>query len=279
MQSASKESYEHVLEHTRSFEQYLQNLPAPLRFNHLGDSTSKAPARLMARMELDITMRRLLMQLYCPFFYANDVTDMFSEARAGFLQSCLMLTSYQDLFDPKYSDIGLERPQGYWDFFYNVYRHEMNQSYLALCLEIQRLAASSQPNIPVANHTFSAFRMPKYTKSSLIHSVRDILEPMIRRTSHLGSNLKDLAYLTVVFSSVNSSQYDANSLVEALEDLAASCKTQLERDGVPVARVAEVPESQGWTPSFDLDADWMSFPQLSTDLNDLGEMNFSFDPV
>ena len=219
------------------------------------------------------------MQLYCPFFYANGATDMFSEARAGFLQSCLMLTSYQDLFDPKYSDIGLERPQGYWDFFYNVYRHEMNQSFLGLCLEIQRLASLSQPNVPVANHTFSAFRMPKYTKSSLIHSVRDILEPMIRRSSHLGSNLKDLAYLTVVFSSVNSNQYDANTINEALEDLAASCKSQLERDGVPLTRVAGDSESQGWAPRFDLDADWMSFPQLSTDLDDLGEIDFDFNPV
>ena len=280
MQLASRENYEHVLEHTRSFERYLQDLPAPLRFNHLGDSASKAPARLMARMELDITMRRPLIQLYCPFFYANDTTDIFSEARAGFLQSCLMLTSYQDLFDPKYSDIGIERPQGYWDFFYNVYRHELKQGFLGLCSEIQRLTSSSQPNNPVANHNFSAFKMPTYTKSTLIHSVRDCAEPMIRRISHLGSNLKDLAYLMVVFSSVSSSQYDQNAIIEALEDLAATCKTQLERDSVQIA-VTQAGNSRNLsdTPSFDLDAGWMSFPQLPTEFDDFGEMNFSFDQV
>ncbi len=220
------------------------------------------------------------MQLYCPFFYANDATDLFSEARAGFLQSCLMLTSYQDLFDPKYSDIGLERPQGYWDFFYNVYRHELNQAVLGLCLEIQRLTASSQPNNPVVNHTFSAFKMPKYTKSTLIHTVRDTLEPMIRRTSHLGSELKDLAYLTIVLSSASSSQYDAITIVEGLEDLAVSCKTQFERDGVPVVgAVIGGYESQSWTPNFGWDAEWMSFPQLSTELDDLSDLNFTFDPV
>ena len=218
------------------------------------------------------------MQLYSPFFYANDGTDIFSEARAGFLQSCLMLTTYQDLFDPKYSEIGVDRPEGYWDFFYNVYRYELNQSILGLCLEIQRLASSSHPNNPVVNHTFSAFKMPTYTKSSLIHAVRDTAEPMLRRISHLGADLKDLAYLMLVFGSVSTSQYDPKPIIESLEDLALGCKKQLERDGIPTRGIDDF-EARTWTPSFDLSADWISFPQLSTDFDDIGDLGFNLDPI
>jgi Fungal specific transcription factor domain/Fungal Zn(2)-Cys(6) binuclear cluster domain len=280
MQAVSQDSYKHVLEHTRSFERYLQDLPAPLRFNHLGDSASKAPARLMARMELDITMRRPLLQLYSPFCYANDEADVFSEARAGYLQSCLVITAYQDLFDPKYSEIGVERPGGYWDFFYNVYRYELNQATLGMCLEIQRLSSSSQPNHPVANHTFTAFRMPQYTKASLIHSVHDMLEPIIRRVSHLGSNLKDLAYMVVVLSSVSPCAFDATAIVEALEDLAVRCKTQLERAGVPLVNdsLEEVAQPT-WTPGFDFDAAWTSYPMLSSGFLHIDEMGTNFDPL
>ena len=280
MQYASADRYNHVLEHTRSFENYLQNLPAPLRFNHLGDSASKAPARLMARMELDISMRRPLMQLYSPFFYTNDEADVFAEARAGYLQSCLMLTSYQDLFDPKYSDIGVERPQGYWDFFYNVYSHELSQSILGLCLEIQRLSTSTHPNNPVANHGFSAFKMPTYNKSSLIHSARDTSEPMVRRISHVGSNLKDLAYLMIVFSSSLSCQYDPITITETLEDLVMNCKKQLERDGVPVlGDGTEDADGQMWTPAFGVDEEWLTLPQLPSGFHDMGNVSMVFDPL
>lgn len=95
--------YGHVLEHTRSFEKILETLPAPLRFSHQDDVASKAPARLMARMELDISIRRPLMHLYSPFAHANDARDEFSEARAGYLQSCLMLDIYQDMFGMSHS--------------------------------------------------------------------------------------------------------------------------------------------------------------------------------
>ena len=177
LQSSSEARYELILEHTRALEKVLQHLPPPLRFYHQADAESSAPARLMARMELDISIRRPLMHLYSPFANANDSADGFAEARAGFLQSCFMIATYQDLFDPKYSEINVDIPSGYWDFFYNVYRHELTQSVLGQCLEIKRLKSSSMPNTAVANEGFPSFRMPNYTKASIIHSIADTLEP------------------------------------------------------------------------------------------------------
>ena len=83
----------------------------------------------------------------------------------------------------------------------------------------------------------------------------------------------------VVFSSATSCRYDPNTIVEALEDLAASCKTQLDRDGVPLMTdVAGNLASEDWTPAFDLDTAWTTFSQLPTGFDDMADMNLSFDP-
>jgi hypothetical protein len=113
LHSTNSLDYAHVLSHTRTFEKILDTLPPPLRFSHQNDAAHKVPSRLMARMELDISVRRPLMHLYAPFAHASDKSGEFAEARAGYLQSCLMLDIYQDLFDPKYSELGVERPEGY----------------------------------------------------------------------------------------------------------------------------------------------------------------------
>lgn len=96
MDSSSHVKFEDVLLHTRYLEQVLQELPPPLRFSYLGDEASKTPPRLMARMELDFSIRRPLMHLYTSVASAPNADDIQQEARAGFLQSCLMITTFQE---------------------------------------------------------------------------------------------------------------------------------------------------------------------------------------
>lgn len=260
-------SYEHVLDHTRSFEKILESLPAPLRFSHQDNIASKGPARLMARMELDISIRRPLMQLYSPFAHANDERDEYSEARTGYLQSCLMLDIYQDLFDPKYSELDVERPDGLWDFFYNMYRSELHQAVAGICLELKRISTSSQADTPIS--TAGMLKVHSYSRASLIHAIRDTLEPMVRRISHLGADLKELSYLTIVFNSIKSAQYDPRSVVEALDDLVMSCRLQLERNGIPILALVDdmTTGTSGWTPGPGNDIAW----------NDLANFPFEFD--
>ncbi|EXJ88332.1 hypothetical protein A1O1_05262 [Capronia coronata CBS 617.96] len=136
--------FQDVLLHTRYLERVLQELPPPLRFSYMGDQASKTPPRLMARMELDISIRRPLVHLYSCCASAPNADDIQQEIRAGFLQSCLMLTTFQDLFDPQFSEINVPRPEGYWDFFHNVYRYELGQAILGLCLEIKRLSCATE---------------------------------------------------------------------------------------------------------------------------------------
>ena len=264
LQSNPDHRYDHVLRHTRAIEKVLKNLPPPLRFTARTDDPAKATARLMARMEVDITLRRPLMHLYTPFAYANDEKDEYAEARAGFLQSCLMVTSYQDLFDPKYSELHVERPVGYWDFFFNVYVREISQSLMGLCLEIRRLAKSHNPIVSESGET--GFRMPAYSRTSITKSVRDVFEPMTRRISHVGADLKDLAYLTTVYNSVRFNQPTENAMIEGLEEMAASCKLQLEKDHIPMSTTYSVePSSSLPTPGFDFDPSWMNIPIFADD--------------
>ncbi|RMZ90457.1 hypothetical protein DV736_g2305, partial [Chaetothyriales sp. CBS 134916] len=273
LQSSPDPNYDHLLSHTRLLEQVLQNLPSPLRFNSPSDQAGKSSARLMARMEVDITIRRPLMHLYTPFAYANDERDAFSEARAGFLQSCLMVTNYQDLFDPKFSELYVDRPTGYWDFFFNVYRHEINQSILGLCLEIKRLANATDI-VQVTNRSPAGWRGPSYTRPSLVHAVNSILEPMTRRIAHAGADMKDLAYLTIVFVSSRLPKPTDGAIIESLDDLVAACRLQLEKERLtstrgrgPFDRQCDNNSTSTTTPSFDFDPAWMNIPILSEDFN------------
>ncbi|RMZ84511.1 hypothetical protein DV737_g1128, partial [Chaetothyriales sp. CBS 132003] len=268
LQSSPDLNYHHLLGHTRLLEQVLQNLPLALRFNNPSDQARKSSARLMARMEVDLTIRRPLMHLYTPFTYANDEQDAFSEARAGFLQSCFMVTNYQHLFDPSFSELYVDRPTGYWDFFFNVYRPEINQSILGLCLEIKRLANAADV-VQVANRSLAGWRGPSYTRASLIQAVNSILEPMTRRIAHFGADIKDLAYLTIVFASCRLARPTDDAIVDSLDQLVAACRLQVEKARRPLDKQCDHNSSSTstTTPGFDFDPAWMNIPALSEDFS------------
>lgn len=242
LQSAARFTINELLEHTRYMEKELCHLPPPLRFTYMGDEASKTPARLMARMELDISIRRPLMYLYSCFTSAFNAEDIPQEARAGFLQSYLMLTNYQDLFDPQFSELNVPRPEGYWDFFHGVYRHELGQAILGLCLEIRRigslrqvLSESPAGQTPSNTATEAGQRVSMFTREALVSSVKETLEPMTRRLSRANVNFKDLIYLNIVFTSVLSQQEGQSKheqIKRSLQKLVQDCQVQLERDGV-----------------------------------------------
>jgi len=280
MESATQFTLEELLEDTRYMEKELQNLPPPLRFTYMGDERSKTSPRLMARMELDISIRRPLMYLYSCFTSAFNAEDIPQEARAGFLQSYLMVTNYQDLFDPEFSELNVPQPEGYWDFFHNVYRNELGQAILGICLEIKRVgslpqAQSESPDAraSIEGRVEGTSRRSIFTGESLITSVKETLEPMTRRLSRSKANLKDLIYLNIVFTSVlpqEEGQTKYQQIKRNLQRLIDDCQLQLERDGL---RISTIPldheKSARGRPNHDMhvmdarfDPCWAGFPDL-----------------
>ncbi|KAK5326360.1 hypothetical protein LTR93_003222 [Exophiala xenobiotica] len=294
-----------LLVYTRDVEKVLSDLPSPLRFSYMGDQASKTPPRLMARMELDFSIRRPLMHLYTCFAASPNAYDIQQECTDGFLQSCLMITTFQDLFDPRYSEIDVPRPEGYWDFFHNLYRHELGQAILGLCLEIKRLgnirtdastvdtpasaSASQAPGtstavapidggISATAPTAAPLRVqPGYTKSSLVHSVQDTLEPMKLRLAHPGANFKDIVYFTVVLTSLlpehAPEQTKETTIRRALQDLVQDCHAQLQRDNVQLLLADSSPDALGGAASsgqealppptgYSYDPVWTGFPVI-----------------
>ncbi|EXJ74196.1 uncharacterized protein A1O5_02490 [Cladophialophora psammophila CBS 110553] len=285
---ASHVKFEDVLQHTRYLEKVLQELPPPLRFNYTGDAASKTPPRLMARMELDISIRRPLMHLYSCCILSPGTNEREREARAGYLQSCLMLANYQDLFDPQYSELNVPQPQGYWDFFYTCYRQELGQAILGLCLEIKKLsptaqasgaAACTHPTPSPSSPTDGIVKAPSYTQTSLIWAAKDTLAPMTRRLPYRGSKVKDIVYYSIILTSLLPPQHPEQSketmILERLQDLARECRAELERANVqiveapadepcsePVNGAADYYDSTSHCLGTSFDPVWESFPKI-----------------
>ncbi|KAJ9615676.1 hypothetical protein H2200_001752 [Cladophialophora chaetospira] len=268
-----------VLAHTRYLEKVLQDLPPPMRFNYLGDEASKTPARLMARMELDISIRRPLMLLYSRCVLSPEATNDQREIRAGLLQSCLMVGNYQDLFDPQYSELDVPRSQGYWDFFYTCYRQELGQSTMGLCLQIKHLgdtdrtdcltAASSRPSSNNSTNTMPTG--PLYNQGSLINAVNDALEPMRRRLPHRASKLKDVIYYDMILTSLlplRPGQDRESMMIQRLQGLVDECRGELSRANIPYF-IAPEPRSErtltdGGVSGIPIEFDplWEGFPDV-----------------
>ena len=241
-------NYEEVLKFTRRLETVLQELPVLLRPIHVSDDATNSPGRLFARMNLDLLLRRILLNLYTPFAFAISAKDVFKEARISYLRSCLVLVCYQDHYDPKFSELEAQEQQGYWDTFYKIYKHDIVQTCLGLCIEIKRLSdlpipSSTRPNILInesRKHHENESHLDKFqtwTKTSMIKAVEDTIEAMVRRISRPGSDAKDLLCFVAVLHSVrtNQSPVEKERLIkEGVTELILSCQRQLQRHGLEI---------------------------------------------
>lgn len=270
IETMSHVKVEDVLPYTRSLEKFLQELPPPLRFNYLGDEASKTPSRLMARMELDISLRRPLMYLYSRCVLSLGAHGVQKEIRAGYLQSCLMIVNYQDLFDPLYSELDVPRPHGYWDFFYSSYSQELGQAILGISLEINHLNATDRESHVTPTRDPNA-RGHLYTREVLMNALVDTLEPMKRRLPYRASKLMDLVYYEIMLVSLTPELGEKDKeerMIQKLKLLIRDCRTELDRALVPnVAAPANEPNSgttsEGQSATFGkFHPLWESFPSV-----------------
>lgn len=105
---------------------------------------------------------------------------------------------------------------------------------------------------------------------------------MTRRITHFGADLKDLTYLTLIFQSVLSTEEDSSPVIEGLEDLVDVCRSQLEKDGVPVLRKTQSEDgapSQRARSALEVDSDWLYSSNTFFDFASADDMPFEFTDI
>jgi Fungal specific transcription factor domain len=291
--------YDEVVDHAKDLEKILQDLPPPLKFDYLSDEDSQRPGRLMTRVLLDMYIRRLLLNIYGPFAQADPRDTNFAEARKGFITSSLVILCYQDIFDPEFADLDIISSPRYWDLFHVFCKNDMMHASLGVCLEIKRWSrksrtlesgspatnARSSPHIPVASEPLDPV-FTAWTKSSLIKTVDDNINPLMRRLGRFGSDPKDLLCLSIVLNSVRTNQSPERTeiLMESgIRELITAYQQHLQKTRKPETRNTglEVAGTQLRPPSqADTQDAALSFGfnfRLLTDSNfDFGEIDFGF---
>lgn len=291
-------NYEDTLNWTRLLERALQDLPPPLKFDFAPDHANSEPGRLFARIVLDTLIRRLLLNLYTPFALMIFPSDAFKEARTCYVQSSLIILCYQDLFDPKFCDLNVQFPEGYWDMFYRIYRYDILQTTLGLCLEIKRLTEGGTPFTRLEGvastslHEAPMFRnkIAPWTKATLIKTVDDSIEPMIRRISRSGADIKDLLLITIAFYAARNANRPSDqreaAIKEGVRELIAASQRQMQKDGLLTPSLGTTPSASSsdglfsgepilfpdlWNPTmgFGLNIPTFPFPNIGEDAGGL----------
>lgn len=238
--------YGEVLKLGRKLEEFLQDLPAPLKFDHVSMEGNERPGRLFGRVLLDVYLRRALLCLYRPFTLDASGGEIFAEARRACIRSSLILLSHQDVFDPDVADLDVINSKKYWDLFHVICKDDIMQAALGVCLEIKMMSRMSATNTsgmpPVKNpprsHERSVQvntdeRVSTWTKANLTRTVENILESLVRRINEFGSDFKDSLCLSIVLQSVRTrSSHEKEALMrEGITSFIRLCRQRLLQEG------------------------------------------------
>ena len=227
-------NYEEALGHARNLDEKLRDLPSPLKFDHNLDDDNHKVSRVQARIQFDLHIRRSILNLCGPFVQANSAVSHFTEARRLFIQSATTISCYQDVFDPEFSDFTINTIKN-WDLFHVCAKHDLMHAGLGICLEIKRSSVGAL-NKGGVNGLVSASTptTSTYSRTSLIKTVDDNLNPLIRRLGRFGSDFKDLMCLSVVLSSVRTRNAEAKqeAIEDAIKETIDSSKRHLEKLGL-----------------------------------------------
>ena len=283
--------YEDIIQHARQLECILQNLPAPLRFASTSDDAARVMGRLYARIHLDMAIRRTMIALYTPFAVLSVEKDPYKEARVGYVQSCLIVSCYEGLFDPAFSEtMNHGDPAAYWDLFYQDFKRELLRSALGICLEIKWMRYMGFDTDPpgatpteIDPHNYydpklptKLWKLPAWTITALTKAIEDTLDPMVRRVGRAGSDLKDLGCIAIVYHSIkdNGDTTSRDAAMKAgLSELIASCQKHVDQQrqdlvGSPL---------NGDTSIFQADTSQYLTPEFNFNFDDLWGTNITFD--
>ncbi|KAJ5758050.1 uncharacterized protein N7511_006744 [Penicillium nucicola] len=217
------------LQHGKTLEECLRDIPYPLKIDHTSNNDTMSPI-LLNQVLLDLYIRRPLLCLYRPVNTDNnqDHTSLQIIQRAC-LNSSLIILSYQDYFDPNLADLDAQNSHQYWDIFYTFCKNDILCAALGVCEYMrQKIPTTDQyssngsldPNIENQPHS----------KASLTRLVENTLDSLSRRIGEAGNNVKDILLLAVVLQSVRghgSPETKDRWLIQGAKKALSACRQYL----------------------------------------------------
>ncbi|KAI1352771.1 fungal-specific transcription factor domain-containing protein [Xylaria sp. FL0043] len=200
----SLQDYQQILEIGNELEQALEEIRYVLpqtQSSHLNE----ARRQLLTRVVLDMNCRRPLLALYRPF--ALSSTDAPQQIMTGYLKSCMVLLSFLE-------DVGPSTP-GYphiWPMHFLVLKRDMIHASFGVCYYMKQIQSSvvstRESGTPESTSRPDSIEIAcaAASRSSMLLSlprlratVEKVIDTMISRMSQIGTDLKDLVSLTIVF--------------------------------------------------------------------------------
>ncbi|KAI0182063.1 fungal-specific transcription factor domain-containing protein [Hypoxylon sp. FL1284] len=159
----------------------------------------------LSRIVLDMHCRRPLLALYRPFALSSP--DAPQQIMTGYLRSSMILLSYLDELDPASPDF-----KQIWHMHQLVLKEDILQAAFSVCYYINQVAnspkaadlstpetlvrcASVQEACTIASESSILLSLPR-----LKNTVQKVLDGMLDRIREIGTDLRDIVSLTVVFS-------------------------------------------------------------------------------
>lgn len=200
----SLQDYQQVLELGNELERVFEDVRYIVPPTHSSDM-SEVRRRWMTRVVLDMHCRRPLLALYRPFALSDS--DVPQQIMTGYLRSSMVLLSYLDELDPSSPDY-----HHIWHMHQLVLKQEILQAAFSICYYMkQSLHGSGSPvsstidsvvksesaedTCTIASESSVLLSLPR-----LKNIVQKVLDTMNKRIREIGTDLRDVVSLTVVFN-------------------------------------------------------------------------------
>ncbi|KAI0381607.1 fungal-specific transcription factor domain-containing protein [Hypomontagnella monticulosa] len=200
----SLQDYQQVLELGNELERVFEDVRYMIPPVHLSDM-KEVRRRWVTKVVLDMHCRRPLLALYRPF--ALSSSDVPQQIVTGYLRSSMILLSYLDELDPASPDY-----HHTWHMHQLVLKQEILQAAFSLCYYMKQAtngtvspapsdldsgvkSESAEESCTVASESSILLSLPR-----LKTIVQKVLENLLRRIREIGTDLRDIISLTVVFN-------------------------------------------------------------------------------
>lgn len=200
----SLQDYQQVLEIGNALEQALEDVRYVVPHKH-SNSATEAYRQWRTRVVLDMNCRRPLLELYRPF--ALSSTHCPQQIMTGYLKSCVVLLSYIEEMDPLFPEY-----PNIWHTHHVVLQRDIIHASLGVCYYIKNIqetianaggsekAESSCRPDAIAGSCISASRSSMLLSLPRLRAiVEKVIDNMIKCIGQVGTDIKDLLSLTIVF--------------------------------------------------------------------------------